>query len=286
MPAHPRPRTPPRVIARRLATLLLALCLPRGAALAALPPARPVPGGIARIDLGAATDPLPVALFGTHRVLVVADRGRAIALVGLPLAQAPGPAVLTVGGPEGSSRRFVVASHAYPTQRLSVAPKHVDLSAEDLARYEDERRRLGAILDSYDEARLPDFPLAAPVSAPRTPTFGSRRVFNGQARDPHSGMDLPVPTGTPVLSPAAGVVAEVHDYFFNGLTIVVDHGHGVMSLVCHLSRADVAIGAPVARGTPLGLSGATGRVTGPHLHFAVSLNHAFVDPTLVLGDGS
>jgi len=177
---------------------------------------------------------------------------------------------------------FVVRPHAYPTERLTVEPKHVDLSAQDQARWEREQAHLKEVLDGFTEELTPTLTLQAPVPGKRAPTFGSRRVFNGQARNPHSGMDIAAPTGTPVASPAAGVVRDVQDYFFNGQTVIVDHGQGLYTLVCHLSRAQVTVGESVAAGATVGLSGATGRVTGPHVHFSVILNHAFVNPALLL----
>ena len=252
-------------------------------AAAALPSALPVPGGIALVDLGRGDGAAPVAHFGTQRVQVRADHGRWIALVGLPLSQSPGNAVIDVRRGDASAPvSFVVRAHAYPTERLNVAPKHVDLSAQDQARWEGEQAQMKQVLDGYTEELSPTLRLLAPVPGKRAPTFGSRRVFNGQARNPHSGMDIAAASGTPVIAPAAGIVRDVQDYFFNGQTVIVDHGQGLYTLVCHLSRADVSVGDPVAAGAQLGLSGATGRVTGPHVHFSVILNHAFVNPALLL----
>jgi murein DD-endopeptidase MepM/ murein hydrolase activator NlpD len=111
-----------------------------------------------------------------------------------------------------------------------------------------------------------------------------RRIFNGESRNPHSGMDIAAPVGTPVRAPLAGTVIDTGDYFFNGNTVFVDHGRGVISMYCHLSAIDVIPGQHVAAGTTLGKVGMTGRVTGPHLHWALSLNRAWVDPELFVAN--
>ncbi|MBS0396565.1 MAG: peptidoglycan DD-metalloendopeptidase family protein, partial [Proteobacteria bacterium] len=253
-------------------------------AVADLPAARPVPGGIALVDLGPDSGALPAAYRDGRRVQVRRDGGRFVAVVGIPLAAAAGPELLSVHAPGSAPRSvgFTVEDKAYPTQALTVAPKHVDLSKADLARFTRERERLDRLFATWSDAEPPTLALAPPVPGVRSSSFGSRRTFNGQARNPHSGMDIAASLGEPVVAAAGGRVLETGDYFFNGRTVIVDHGEGLMTLYCHLSRVDVRVGATVAAGTQLGLAGATGRATGPHLHFGVMLNRAWVDPALLL----
>ncbi|HEX5673933.1 MAG TPA: M23 family metallopeptidase, partial [Azonexus sp.] len=129
---------------------------------------------------------------------------------------------------------------------------------------------------------MPQTDFALPASGPLSSRFGLRRIFNGQPRNPHAGLDVAVGAGAPVRAPAAGVVANAGDYFFNGNTVFIDHGQGLITAYMHLSRIDVRAGQPVKKGESLGAVGATGRVTGPHLHWAVILNNTPVDPELFL----
>jgi Peptidase family M23/Peptidase family M23 N-terminal domain len=248
-----------------------------------LPTARPVPGGIELLDVGATSEPAPHVTHDGHPVLVVRDGVTWRAVVGLPLSLTPGHDLVRVT--QGDSSRLIsfdIGDRDYPTQSLKVAPKHVDLSKADAARFTGEKARLDRILDGWTDDAPATLRLSAPVTGIRSSSFGSRRVFNGAPRNPHTGMDIAAASGIPVLAAGAGRVVDAYDYFFNGRTVIVDHGMGFMTMYCHLSRIDVRPGDRVDAGTPLGLVGATGRVTGPHLHFGVMLNRAWVDPELVL----
>jgi murein DD-endopeptidase MepM/ murein hydrolase activator NlpD len=123
-----------------------------------------------------------------------------------------------------------------------------------------------------------------PVSGRRSGSFGLRRIINGNARSPHSGMDIAAPEGTPIAAPRAGRVIDVGEYLFLGRIVVLDHGQGLLSLYAHLSETNAALGEAVAAGAIIGKIGMTGRVTGPHLHFSVYLNTAAVDPALFIRD--
>ena len=251
-----------------------------------LPDLAPVPGGVVLLPLGAASAPRPAVRYRDHAVLVQARRSEWVAVVGIPLAaDASEVQALDIVEADGRARQqaFDLRPKRYAEQHLRVAPRHVELSPEDQARASRERHHLGAVLSRFTAEREPaTLRLVQPVSGRRSASFGLRRVFNGQPRNPHGGMDIAAPTGTPVRSAAAGVVADTGDYFFSGQCVIVDHGQGFLSLYCHLSSIDTAPGRPVQAGSVLGQVGATGRVTGPHLHFSVYLNAQSVDPALFL----
>ncbi|MGM9426077.1 peptidoglycan DD-metalloendopeptidase family protein [Hydrogenophaga sp. MI9] len=247
------------------------------------PDASAVPGGVALLPLGPAAD-RPTAWSDDARLLVVGSPVGWTALVGIPLSAAPGPAQIVVEAADGSRRRvaYQIAPKSYAQQRLKVAPRTVELSPEDLARHERERARQQLVMARFSEPLPTNLRMQAPVGGTRSSSFGLRRVFNGEARQPHSGMDIAAGTGTVVRAPLAGEVVDTGDYFFNGQTVWIDHGGGVFSMLCHLSRIDVRVGDRLAQGQALAAVGATGRVTGPHLHWGVVLNRVSVDPALFI----
>lgn len=268
----------------RLLAAVAAPCTAARAATLALPRISPVPGGVARVRLGTAGG-VPRVRLGEQPVLVVREGGEWVALVGIALATKPGTKLQVEAERAGGAvRRYAIAvgRKAYATQHLKVAPGHVELSPEDLARYERERAHLAGVIRTFTET--PPATLAMVQPAPGVPsgTFGLRRYFNGQPRNPHSGMDIAAPEGTPVIAAAAGRVLDTGDYFFSGNTIVLDHGAGLLTLYAHLSGIDAQPAQEVAAGAPIGKVGATGRATGPHLHFTVYLNAVPVDPALFL----
>ncbi len=248
------------------------------------PRASQVPGGIARVSLGPAAARPIAHTEGGVPLLVQGDPIEWTALVGIALAATPGTARITVQV-DGSADRlitYVIASKQYAQQRLKVAPGTVDLSPDNLARYERERVHLAAVMATFSEPRPDPLRMRVPVPGRRSSSFGLRRVFNGQSRNPHSGMDVAAVSGTPVLAPLTGRVIDTGDYFFNGNTVWLDHGGGLLSMVCHLSAIEVKVGDAIKTGERFCAVGATGRVTGPHLHWSVLLNRAMVDPALFI----
>jgi murein DD-endopeptidase MepM/ murein hydrolase activator NlpD len=268
----------------------LAIAAPHGSSLAAddvaLPLESRVPGGVALLELGTAAALPGEVWFGKYRAPVVHTARGWVAIVGIPLATTPGAVAANLRQPgSGEPERelpFEIGAKAYAEQRLQVESRKVDPLPEDLQRIDAESARTERALSTYSTDRVPSAQWTAPVPGERSSSFGLRRVFNGQSRNPHSGMDIAAPAGTPILSPAPGRVVDTGDFFFNGNTVFVDHGHGVLTMYCHLSRIDVKPGDAVAAGATLGLVGATGRVTGPHLHWGVAVNRAMVDPALFL----
>lgn len=258
--------------------------VPDSATPLSLPPTSPVPGGIAVLEVGECSDPEPRVEFEGHRVMVLRDGTKWRALVGIPLATEVGRHTIAVSTGDGTPRHvaFEVKPKQYASQHLKVPDKQVTLSKADLARVDSERPRIDAALEYWSELAPASLQLKQPVPGTRSSSFGLRRFFNKQSRNPHSGMDIAADTGTPIRAPAPGVVVETGEFFFNGGTVFIDHGRGLVTMYCHMSGIDVKPGQRVATDEVIGRVGATGRVTGPHLHWGVSLNRAFVDPALFL----
>ncbi len=216
--------------------------------------------------------------------MVLKSGNRWIAVVGIPLTATPGQSHIQVQAAEASEIpvSFNVVNKQYAVQSLKVAPSKVDLSPEDTARAEKESERIRTAFATYSTEPPATLRLLQPVPGTRSSSFGLRRVFNNEPRNPHTGMDIASPTGTPVKAAADGQVLDAGDFFFAGNAVIVDHGEGLITMYCHLSQIGVKPGDHLKRGDILGKVGATGRVTGPHLHFAVVLNQTNVDPALFL----
>ncbi len=217
---------------------------------------------------------------------VLRDGKTWVALIGLPLSLAPGQHELRVVYADGTqaAQHIVVRPKRYAVQRFTVTDQRkVEPLPEDELRIAREQKRIDEIKAHWrDEAQL-DLAFQLPAQSRPSGDFGLRRIINGLERNPHAGIDLPVPQGTPVLAAGDAVVIETGDYFFNGNSVYLDHGQGVVTLYCHLEHIAVQPGDHVSRGQQIGLSGMTGRATGPHLHWTVLMNGAAVDPRLFLG---
>lgn len=250
-----------------------------------LPSDSRVPGGIARLSLGpSSATPRATTAQGVP-VLVVGDMIEWTAVVGIPLSAQVGVHTITVHDDDGTqSLDYTVSDKKYTEQSLKVSPKTVDLAPKDLARHERERvhqQRIMALF-SHPVPQAAALQMRPPCPGRHSSSFGLRRVFNGQARSPHSGMDIAAATGTAVMAPLRATVVDVGDYFFNGNTVWLDHGGGLLSMYCHLSATQCAVGQELEVGQAFCQVGATGRVTGPHLHWGVMLNRTMVDPALFL----
>jgi murein DD-endopeptidase MepM/ murein hydrolase activator NlpD len=173
---------------------------------------------------------------------------------------------------------IVIRDVSYPTTKLQVADQYVELSPANQKRSAEETAEINAIYRTITPEILWTTPFSVPIPGGSGRNFGHRRVFNNQPRAPHNGADLRATTGTPIQSTNRGRVVLAKDLFFTGNTVIVDHGLGIYSLYAHLSRIDVKKGAVVQNGQVVGLAGATGRVTGPHLHWGVRVQGARVDP--------
>ena len=264
--------------------LALALAFVSGLAHASLPQASSVPGGVAIIPLGSvsAVADTPQSWLGDQPVLVTSDHDQWYAVVGLPLDITPGPHELRVKiGDETKAQDFVVSPKDYPEQHITLKDKSkVELSAADEARAEREIGVITELKHHWRAAQDTDLAFIRPVKGELSSQFGLRRFFNEEPRSPHVGIDVAVPRGTPVKASGRGTVLAIGDYFFNGKTIFIDHGEGLITMYCHLDRIGVKAGDTVRKGQRIGRSGMTGRATGPHLHWSVILNGAMVDPDL------
>ncbi len=249
-----------------------------------LPRHQPVPGGIAVLKLPATVSHQSV-FYNNKRVLVKDDGQARYAVVGIPLTAKPGTHHLHLSPVKGKTATFpfTVTTKKYATQHLHLQNKRmVNPTEEDLVRIRHEQRISQQAFNRFREQTDVTTRFIYPVTGRLSSPFGLRRFFNGEEKRPHSGLDIAAPEDTPIKAPAAGTVVTVGDFFYNGNTIFIDHGQGLITLYCHMNRIDVHEGQQISQGQLLGVVGKTGRATGPHLHFSVSLNDARVEPLLLL----
>ncbi len=280
----------PRVLAGGLAALLAVANAWAAADLTVvIAPERPAPGDIVVIHVRGA--PADLAGEWAERPLrFFPVRDGMAALAGVDLDVAPGSVPWRLLRPTGLDVRLVVGAgtipvgaRVFPVQRLTLPRAQVDLDPRTLARVEAEHAQFAAALAAGAAERLWRGAFRLPLEGGRpTGGFGHRRIINGQPRQPHAGFDWAAPRGTPVVAANAGRVALVAEHFFAGRLVVLDHGQGLFTYYFHLDEARVAAGEPVAAGQPIGTVGQTGRATGPHLHFGVTLGGARVDPMALL----
>lgn len=268
----------------KIAALLLALFVSHTALAVELPLQEIVPGGVAILPIQSTTEKKPQVEYNGRPVMVIRNQDQWYAVVGIALGAAPGEQSIQVKLPDGAhtTERFTVSSKAYETQHLTIKDKRkVEPNAEDMKRIKKEKVKTDKALAYWNSALLTQsLHLDLPVEGRLSSSFGLRRFFNEQPRAPHSGLDIAAPEGTPIKAPAEGKVILTGNFFFNGNSVFIDHGEGLVTMYCHMSRINVNEGDKVKRGEVIGAVGMTGRVTGPHLHWGVSLNDARVNPSL------
>ncbi|MGH1461481.1 MAG: peptidoglycan DD-metalloendopeptidase family protein [Neptuniibacter sp.] len=254
-----------------------------------LPKESRVPGGIAIIPLeGTHPETRPSAWYKSDQVMVLSTEGTSyadqspwIAIAGIPLRAKPDKKQHLRAN--ATSYYFEIGGKEYKAQYLTIKNKrHVEPDPEDVKRWRREKAKMTAAFKHWSQPDNVTTRFELPAKGPFSSPFGLKRFFNKQPRNPHSGLDIAAPQGAPITSPAPGVVVDTGDYFFNGNTVIVDHGYGMTTMYCHMSKIEVQIGDTVNTGDLLGLIGKTGRATGPHLHWSVSLNNTRVDPILFL----
>ena len=249
-----------------------------------LPRESRVPGGVALVPVGVATEPKPVVSRDGTSVWVAKHADAWIAVVGLPLSAAPGEHSVTVTR-NGATQAvpFTVKDKRYPVQHVTIKDNAmVEPPTEVIARIEAESAHLKTVRSTWREEAATNAAFVLPAKGRLSGRFGGSRVLNGKPRAPHAGLDVAIGTGTPVVAPSDGVILDVGDYYFCGKTMFIDHGNGLLSLFCHLSEHTAKVGDRVSKGQSVARSGATGRASGPHLHWSVYLNGVSVEPELFI----
>ncbi len=261
---------------------LISLCI--NARAMPLPKESPVPGGVAIVSI--TTEAKPVATFYDRKVLIIGEAGNWKAVVGIPLSAKVGSHDLWVKSGEFDTRiSFDISDKEYEAQYLTIKNKRqVNPNDEDMRRITGEKKRIAAAKSHWRDTDQVSMQFIKPTEGPYSSPFGLKRFFNNQPRRPHSGVDIAAPKGTPIKAPAAGVIINTGNYFFNGNTVFIDHGQGLITMYCHMDSINVEEGSNVDAGTTIGKVGLTGRVTGAHLHWSVILNNTTVDPMLFLNE--
>jgi len=252
-------------------------------AIHALPEQALVPGGIALLQLPAYKQSTKV-YFDNKRIAVFPYKDTWVAMAGIGLSSKPGDYEFSIRHADGLSlnTKVTVEYKKYDEQHLTIKNKRkVNPNKKDNERIATESQRKKKARKQYSEIE-PNVDFIWPVTGRISSIFGLRRFFNEQERRPHSGLDIAADEGTPIMATADGTVIETGDFFFSGNMIYLDHGQGIISLYAHLSKISVKPGDIVKQGDIIGNVGQTGRVTGPHLHFAVYANQTLIDPVFML----
>jgi len=275
--------TTPLKTNKQILLFLVCICFSSITLAAFLPQESRVPGGIAIIELGDSTDK-PSVTFGKKKISVVKRNKQWLAILGLPLSLKPGKHFINVNIANRKKKlALTVIDKKYRTQHITIKNKRkVNPNKNDMKRITKERPRIRNALKHWEDTTDVPFKFIAPVEGKKSSSFGLKRFFNKQARRPHSGMDIAAPKGAKIVAPANGTVIETGNFFFNGNSVFIDHGQGLVTMYCHMDKIEVKPGDIVKTGQFIGKVGMTGRVTGPHLHWGVSLNNARVDPQLFL----
>jgi murein DD-endopeptidase MepM/ murein hydrolase activator NlpD len=271
----------------KIKVLIISWFLLGSSMLSAMPALNAVPGGLLQLTVEQADQPAPTVTFNDRKALVTKHNDNWITLIGIPLSTKPGEHRIYVQ-PVGKTKYtivFDIKPKEYPASYITIKNKRkVNPNPDDMKRITKERGRLNKALRHWTQQEQIDLDFELPAKGRMSGVFGSRRFFNKQPRNPHSGLDIAAPTGTAVNAPAKGTVIDTGDFFFNGNTILLDHGQGLISGYFHLSAIEVKPGQQINKGDLLGRIGATGRVTGPHLHWNIYLNRTKVDPALFVND--
>jgi murein DD-endopeptidase MepM/ murein hydrolase activator NlpD len=247
-----------------------------------LPVESTVPGGLAIISIQAKDK--PEAWFYDRKVMMIGSSNNWKAIVGIPLSAKAGTHNLQVksNGIE-TNYKFEVENKDYETQYLTIKNKRkVNPNEQDMSRIIKEKKLISKAKSHWSNNENVPLKFIKPAEGPYSSPFGLRRFFNKQARRPHSGLDIAAPKGAPIVAPANGKVINTGNYFFNGNTVFLDHGQGLITMYCHMDSISIEEGTQVKTGDIIGNVGLTGRVTGAHLHWSVMLNNVTIDPLLFL----
>ncbi|MCW8987057.1 MAG: peptidoglycan DD-metalloendopeptidase family protein, partial [Gammaproteobacteria bacterium] len=246
----------------------------------------PVPGGIAVVDLNSDFDKQSRAYFEKRRILTRKINNQWQAMVGLPLNIKPGIHKISTTDSQGKKKhyQFSVSNKDYETRHITIKNKRmVSPTKKDIERHYKEKPLIVAALKEWTENNNVQTNFITPVEGRFSSIFGLKRIYNNQKRiRRHTGLDIAAPVGTTIKSPAIGQVIRTGSYFFTGNTVFIDHGQGLISMYSHLNETHVKAGQQLDQGQPIGTVGMTGRVSGPHLHWVISLNNTKVDPKLFL----